>query len=549
MFHVEHLIKYKNMEIKGNIVDIKNRRIYKGTLITKNNIITDIIEENNNNTEYILPGLINSHVHIESSMVTPLEFSKEAIKHGTVAVVTDPHEIANVLGVDGINFMLDNSKLSPLKFYFGVPSCVPATEFETSGAIINSKITDELLQKDSFKFLSEMMNFPGVIYDDQEVHKKLKSALKYNKHIDGHAPGLKGTDLEKYISSGISTDHECTTYKEAEEKIKLGMKIQIREGSAAKDFQSLFQLIDNHTNNTMICTDDTHPDDLVKGHINVIIKQALDKELDIFNILQTVCINPVKHYNLEVGLLQKNDLADFIVIDNFENFNILKTIINGKVQFENNEIQFSNTSFNEINNFNAKPISISDITLSKTSNNKFNVINCFDGDLFTKRSIETIKTKNNTFISNTETDILKIVVYNRYNESKPIIGLIKGFGLKKGAIAQSIAHDSHNIIAVGTNDNDITNAINKIVENKGGISLADDNNILDIKLEIAGLMTNKPVKEIAEKYEFITHKTIELGSKLKSPFMTLSFMALLVIPEIKIGDKGIFDGVKFEFID
>ena len=549
MFHVEHLIKYKNMEIKGNIVDIKNRRIYKGTLITKNNIITDIIEENNNNTEYILPGLINSHVHIESSMVTPLEFSKEAIKHGTVAVVTDPHEIANVLGVDGINFMLDNSKLSPLKFYFGVPSCVPATGFETSGAIINSKITDELLQKDSFKFLSEMMNFPGVIYDDQEVHKKLKSSLKYNKPIDGHAPGLKGTDLEKYISSGISTDHECTTYKEAEEKIKLGMKIQIREGSAAKDFQSLFQLIDNHTNNTMICTDDTHPDDLVKGHINVIIKQALDKELDIFNILQTVCINPVKHYNLEVGLLQKNDLADFIVIDNFENFNILKTIINGKVQFENNEIQFSNTSFNEINNFNAKPISISDITLSKTSNNKFNVINCFDGDLFTKRSIETIKTKNNTFISNTETDILKIVVYNRYNESKPIIGLIKGFGLKKGAIAQSIAHDSHNIIAVGTNDNDITNAINKIVENKGGISLADDNNILDIKLEIAGLMTNKPVKEIAEKYEFITHKTIELGSKLKSPFMTLSFMALLVIPEIKIGDKGIFDGVKFKFID
>ncbi len=537
------------MKIKGNIVDIENRRIYKGTVITENNMIKDIIEENNNNTEYILPGLINSHVHIESSMVTPLEFSKEAIKHGTVAVVTDPHEIANVIGVEGINFMLENSKLSPLKFYFGVPSCVPATSFETSGAIIDSKITDTLLQKDEFKFLSEMMNFPGVIYDDNEIHNKLKSALKYNKRIDGHAPGLKGEDLKKYINSGISTDHECTTYKEAEEKINLGMKVQIREGSAAKDFNNLYQLIDNHTDNTMICTDDTHPDDLVKGHINVIIKQALDKEVDIFNILQTVCVNPVKHYNLEVGLLQKGDLADFIVIDNFDNFNILKTVINGKIQFENNKIQFNNTSFNEINNFNAKSISINDISLSKTSNNKFNVISCFDGDLFTKRSLETIKTKNNTFISDTETDILKIVVYNRYVESKPIVGFIKGFGLKYGAIAQSIAHDSHNIIAVGTNDDDIVAAINKIVENKGGICLSNDNNIYDIKLEIAGLMTNKPVTEIAEKYEFITKKTIELGSKLKSPFMTLSFMALLVIPEIKIGDKGIFDGLKFEFID
>jgi len=549
MFHVEHYLKIKKMKIKGNIVDIENRRIYKGTVIVENNIIKDIIEEDNNNNEYILPGLINSHVHIESSMVTPLEFSKEAIKHGTVAVVTDPHEIANVLGVNGINFMLENSKLSPLKFYFGVPSCVPATGFETSGAIIDSKITDKLLKNDEFKFLSEMMNFPGVIFNDDEVHNKLKSALKYNKRIDGHAPGLKGKDLEKYINSGISTDHECTTYHEAEEKIKLGMKVQIREGSAAKDFENLYQLIDNETNNTMICTDDTHPDDLVKGHINVIIKQALDKELDIFNILQTVCINPVKHYDLEVGLLHKGDFADFIVIDNFENFNIIKTIINGKIQFENKEIKFNNTSFNEINNFSAKPITTNDILIKSTLDKKFDVINCFDGDLFTKRSLETIKTQDNTFLSDTDKDILKIVVYNRYKDSKPIVGFIKGFGLKKGAIAQSIAHDSHNIIAVGTNDNDIVKAINKIVENKGGISLIDGSNIFDIKLEIAGLMTNKPVKEIAEKYEFITKKTIELGSKLKSPFMTLSFMALLVIPEIKIGDKGIFDGEKFEFID
>ena len=538
-----------NMKIQGNIIDINNKRIYKGTIVTKNNSIIDIIEEDNNSNEYILPGFVNSHVHIESSMVTPLEFSKEAVKFGTIAVVTDPHEIANVLGVEGINFMLENSKLSPMKFYFGVPSCVPATSFETSGAVINSKTTNELLEKKEFKFLSEMMNFPGVIYDDKEVHAKINAAIKNKKKIDGHAPGLKGVDLKKYIQSGISTDHECTSLEEAIEKIKLGMKIQIREGSAAKDFKNLHQLIDNQTDNVMLCTDDTHPDDLIKGHINLIVKQAVDNELDIYNILQTACVNPVKHYNLEVGLLQKGDKADFIVIDNLKEFNICKTVIDGVVVFENKNISFNNIEISKINNFNAIPLKIEEVVLKSPENKKFNIINCFDGDLFTKKTYETVKTQNNVIISDTEKDILKIVIYNRYKKSEPIIGLIKGFGIKTGAIAQSIAHDSHNIIAVGTNDNDIITAINKIVETKGGIVLVENNIINNIELEIAGLMTNKSVKEIAKKYEELTIKTIKLGSKLKSPLMTLSFMALLVIPEIKIGDKGIFDGVKFEIID
>ncbi len=526
------------MEFIGNIVDIKNREIYKGKVITNNNIITDVIRENNNCENYILPGLVNSHVHIESSMVSPLEFSKEAIKWGTVGVVSDPHEIANVLGIEGINYMVENSKLTPLKIFFGVPSCVPATNFETSGATINSEITKTLIKKNEFKFLSEMMNFPGVIYDDIEVHKKLQSAIKYNKKIDGHAPGLTGKHLAKYIKSGITTDHECSTLNEAIEKINLGMHIQIREGSAAKNFDNLYQLIDSHTNNTMICTDDTHPDDLINGHINEIVKKAISKNLDIFNILQVACINPVNHYNLEIGLLKKGDLADFIIVDNLKDFNVLKTIINGNIEFENNKISFTNNSFNEINNFNTTTILEQDLALN-LEKNTVNVINCFNRDLFTKLTIENINSS----------DILKIVVYNRYKKTKPSVAYIKNFGLNKGSIAQSIAHDSHNIIAVGTSDKNISIAINKIIENKGGICVYDESQIYDIKLEIAGLMTNLPVIEIAEKYKLLTKKAIEIGSKLNSPFMTLSFMALLVIPELKISDKGLFDGNKFEFID
>lgn len=538
-----------NFEIKGNIVDVIQERIIRGRLVVSGNKIIDIIEDDTVLEEsYILPGFVNSHVHIESSMITPLEFSKQAVKWGTVAVVSDPHEIANVLGEEGIEFMIENSKLSEMKFYFGVPSCVPATSFETSGAELNSDKVRDLLKNKDLYFLSEMMNYPGVIFDDEDVHNKLKYAQELGLPIDGHAPGLKGDDLEKYINSGISTDHECTTIEEAEAKIKLGMKVQIREGSAAKNFDVLYPLIDKYPDQVMLCTDDTHPDDLMIGHINNLVKRSIEKGLNLFNILKTVNLNPIKHYTLDVGSLQINDKADFVIVNNLEDFTVLKTFINGKEIFNGQGVNISGHANKVLNNFVAEKITEADIKIYNKENKKIKVINCFDGDLLTKESLEDLKTNNqNEILSDTDKGMIKIVVYNRYKKSKPIVGFIKNFGLKLGAISSSIAHDSHNIIACGVSDEDIVIAINRIVENKGGIAVYNGENIYDLALEIAGLMTNSPIEKVASQYDLLNHIVKqELGSELYAPFMTLSFMALLVIPEIKIGDKGLFDGNKFE---
>ena len=538
-----------NFEVKGNIVDAIQERIYKGKLIISNNKIVDIIEDDSIKEDYyIMPGFVNSHVHIESSMITPLEFSKQAVRWGTVAVVSDPHEIANVLGEKGIEFMIENSKLSPMKFYFGVPSCVPATGFETSGAVLNSDKVHELLKNKDLHFLSEMMNYPGVIFNDEDVHNKLKYAKELNMPIDGHAPGLKGEDLEKYVNSGISTDHECTTIEEAEAKIKLGMKVQIREGSAAKNFEVLHSLIDLYPNNIMLCTDDTHPDDLMLGHINELVKRSVNKGLNLFNIIKAVNINPVKHYNLYVGSLQKNDSADFVIVNNLKDFSVLKTYINGEEIFNGQRVNISGFENKKLNNFVAEKITENDIKIYNKESKKVKLINCFDGDLLTKQSLENLPlNEQGKILSDIQNDIIKIVVYNRYKKSQSVVGFIKNFGLQHGAVASSIAHDSHNIIACGVTDSDIVAVINKIVENKGGIAVYNGEKTFDLQLEIAGLMTNSPIEKVASEYELLNHIVKnELGSNLYAPFMTLSFMALLVIPEIKIGDVGLFDGNKFE---
>jgi len=538
-----------NFEVKGNIVDAIQERIYKGKLIISNNKIVDIVEDSKiEEEEYILPGFVNSHVHIESSMITPLEFSKQAVKWGTVAVVSDPHEIANVLGEEGIEFMIANSKLSPMKFYFGVPSCVPATGFETSGAVLNSDKVHELLKNKDLHFLSEMMNYPGVIFNDEDVHNKLKYAKELNMPIDGHAPGLKGDDLEKYVNSGISTEHECTTIEEAKAKIKLGMKVQIREGSAAKNFEVLYSLIDLYPNDIMLCTDDTHPDDLMLGHINELVKRSVNKGLNLFNIIKAVNINPINHYKLNVGSLQKNDYADFVIVNNLKDFSVLKTYINGEEIFNGQRVNISGFDNEKLNNFVAEKITKNDIKIYNKENKKVKVINCFDGDLLTKQSLENLPlNEQGEILSDTQNDIIKIVVYNRYKKSKPVVGFIKNFGLQHGAVASSIAHDSHNVIACGVTDKDIVTVINKIVENKGGIAVYNGEKTFDLQLEIAGLMTNSPIEKVASEYELLNHIVKnELGSNLYAPFMTLSFMALLVIPEIKIGDKALFDGNKFE---
>jgi len=535
----------------GNIVDVVNKKIYKGEIAIADGVISEIRETKKEvENVYILPGLIDSHVHIESSMLVPSAFAAEAVKHGTVATVSDPHEIANVLGVKGVEFMIEDGNSVPFKFFFGAPSCVPATEFETSGFSISDKDIDYLFKNKDIHYLAEVMNFPGVIYDDPNVLKKIEISKKYNKKIDGHAPNVRGEALDKYINAGITTDHECFDIEEALEKIQKGMIIQIREGSAAKNFETLYELIDQFPDSVMLCSDDLHPDDLTNGHINLLIKRALSKGLDFFNVIRTCTYNIVRHYGINVGLLQKNDPADFIVIDNINDFNILETYCDGIPVFKDNKSLINSNNKISINNFARNKISLNEILVSKSSEEtNINVISVIDGELITKLITSPVKIENNYVVQDIENDILKIVVINRYDEkSIPTVGFIKNFGLKNGAIASSVAHDSHNIVAVGANDVDLINAINEIISNKGGLSVSENENTFSLKLEIAGLMTNKKAKYVAQKYNELDTKAKQMGSRLRAPFMTLSFMSLLVIPEIKIGDKYLFDSLRFKEI-
>ncbi len=533
-------------KISGNIVDVVKERVFSGTIFIEDGIIVSIIEEDIKSNQYLIPGLIDAHIHIESSMLVPSEFAKVATRHGTVATVSDPHEIANVLGIDGVKFMIENGNSVPFKFFFGAPSCVPATSFESSGAKLGPTEVEDLLKMNEIKYLSEMMNFPGVLFEDKEVMTKLDLARKYNKPVDGHAPGLTGDDARKYIESGITTDHECFTIEEALEKIGFGMKIQIREGSAAKNFETLIPLINDYPDKIMLCSDDKHPDDLVEGHINQVIKRAIGLGYDPVKVLKVCTYNPVQHYNLDVGLLQENDPADFIVVDNLKDFNISKTYIDGELVAENGKSFFSTPMSQTPNIFKANQIDKKDIVVPANGEH-IQVLQAIDGQLITKKLIVKPKVDNGNVISDVEIDNLKIVVLNRYKESTPAIGFVKGFGFVRGAIASTVAHDSHNIIAMGTNDEEIVKAINMLIESNGGISLFDGDTEHLLPLPVAGIMSNEGGYVVAEKYKTLNGEAKRLGSKLHAPYMTLSFMALLVIPELKLSDKGLFDGTKFEF--
>lgn len=534
------------MIVKGNIVDVINKKIFSGEIEIENGIISKINYSDENFSNYIVPGLIDSHVHIESSMLVPSEFAKAAVIHGTTATVSDPHEIANVLGKEGIDFMVENASKVPFKFYFGVPSCVPATDFETSGAKLSAEDIKEIFEKHNLKYLSEMMNFPGVIYDSPDVIAKLEVAKSLGKNIDGHAPGLRGANAKKYIEAGITTDHECFSLEEALEKINFGMKILIREGSAAKNFKALNSLINSHPESCMLCSDDKHPDDLQKSHINGIIKQGIADGHDFFNLLRACTLNPIVHYGLENGLLREGDPADLIVIDNLNDFNIQQTYIAGKLVAENGKSLIDSVEIPLTNNFNCSEKSAQDFFIPAESD-KIKVIEAIDGELITNELIEDATIENGNIVSNIEKDILKIAVINRYNDGKPEIAFIKNFGLQSGAIASSVAHDSHNIIAVGTNDEELAKAVNLVIENQGGIAVTSGDFEQSLPLPVAGIMSNESIESVAAKYISLDNKAKELGSKLKAPFMTLSFMALLVIPSLKLGDKGLFDGNKFEF--
>jgi len=536
--------------IQGQYVDILNKSIYPATVLIQEGIIVSITECTAAPNQFILPGFIDSHVHIESSMLVPSSFARLAVVHGTIGTISDPHEIANVCGLDGVQYMIDNGKKVPFHFFFGAPSCVPATAFETAGASIDSVATAKLLASPDIYYLSEMMNFPGVLHQDTEVMQKIKAAHAIGKPVDGHAPGLMGEQAKQYIEAGISTDHECFTMEEAVDKLSFGMHILIREGSAAKNFEALYELIDDHPKKIMLCSDDKHPDSLLEGHINQLCARAVAKGINLFNVLRTACINPVLHYQLPTGFARVNDPANFILVKDLTNFKVLETYIDGQLVAKDGHSLIEPVQATTINQFNAHPIVLSDLQLPvaayPSKDGLVPVIHAIDGQLITNLVWTQPKIKDNTIISDIEKDILKVVVYNRYHAATPKVGLIQSFGFKTGAIASTVAHDSHNIIAVGVDDESILKAINLVVHEKGGISCVQNELSKVIGLPVAGLMSAEDPYQVANDYIEIDKMAKSLGTQLGSPFMTLSFMALLVIPHIKMSDLGLFDGDQFK---
>jgi adenine deaminase len=550
------------LTITGNIVDLFSQTVFFGSVTAENGLIVSINQlsaEAKEGKSFILPGFIDSHVHIESSMLVPSEFAKLAVVHGTVATVSDPHEIANVCGIAGIEFMIENGKTVPFKFNFGAPSCVPATTFETAGAAINAADVKKLLQKDEIKYLSEMMNFPGVLHGDEEVMQKIKAAQELGKPIDGHAPGLRGDDARKYIGAGISTDHECFTKKEALDKLHHGMKIIIREGSAAKNFEALYSLIDEYPDQILLCSDDKHPDSLVEGHINQLCARAVAKGMNVFNVLKAACVTPVLHYKLDVGLLRVGDAVDFVVVNNLKEFKAQQTFINAELVAENGKSFIESKQADIINNFNcdAKPVAEFEFHLNRfgmadeENIEQVYIVEAMDGQLITNKLIEPITSfsvENDLIKANTEKDLLYMIVVNRYSNAPVAKSFVKNFGLKKGAIASSVAHDSHNIIAVGVDADSLSRAVNLIIAAKGGVSVVNEKEEHVLPLPVAGLMSADDGYKVAEAYSNIDAAAKALGSNLAAPFMTLSFMGLLVIPHLKLSDMGLFDGDRFRLV-
>jgi len=535
------------MTITGNIIDIPNKTIFHGTISIVDGIIQSVIPVPGESYQYILPGFVDAHIHIESSMLVPSEFAKMAVVHGTVATVSDPHEIANVMGMAGVEYMIKNGKTVPLKFNFGAPSCVPATTFETAGATLDVADIETLMKNPEVLYLAEMMNYPGVLFEDKMVMEKIAMAHRYDKPVDGHAPGLRGADAKKYIAAGISTDHECFTKEEALDKLGYGMKILIREGSAAKNFTALVDLIPAYADHMMFCSDDKHPDDLLEGHINQLVSKAIAKGHDLFDVLQVACVNAVTHYGLSVGLLRAGDPADFIIVEDLKTFEVKQTYIDGNLVAEKGKCIFTTKEAAIINNFNTTKKSVADFQIT-TEKSEMQVIKAIDGEIVTETFWAKVKQEKGFVVSDTKKDILKMTVVNRYENQAPAIAFINSFNLKHGAIASCVGHDSHNIIAVGVDDESIARAVNLIIDNKGGISAVSKNAEHVLALPVAGIMTNADGPTVAAQYlkiDNIVKK--QLGTQLVAPFMTLSFMALLVIPQLKLSNLGLFDGNKFEF--
>jgi adenine deaminase len=542
-----------SLTITANVVDIAGRRTYPAEVIVRDGRIAAIKDSVSRPSTYVLPGFIDAHVHIESSMLVPSEFARAAVIHGTVATVSDPHEIGNVLGVAGVRYMLENAAQVPLKFNFGAPSCVPATTFETAGAEITVAEVEDLLDDPRILYLSEMMNFPGILHGDPVCLAKVQAAHKRGKRVDGHAPGLRGEQATRYIAAGITTDHECFTKEEALDKLAAGCKIAIREGSAARNFDALYTLLGEFPGQTMLCSDDKHPDELLEGHINVLVRRAVERGIDLYDALRAACITPIEHYGLDVGQLRVGDPADFVEVDSLAEFNVQRTWIDGRIVAENGETTIPRVEPKVVNKFVPTKLPASEIEVSAPADSKLKlqVIEALDGQLITNRLEFPAQVINEAIHAQLDLDILKLVVVNRYYRAPPAIAFIKNLGLKRGAMASSVAHDSHNVIAVGTNDADIAEAVNLVMEARGGLSAAcvADGVREVLPLPVAGLMATVTCEEVGAAYAKLDTLVKKWGSSLRAPYMTLSFMALLVIPALKLSDRGLFDGAKFEFTD
>ncbi|WBA41808.1 adenine deaminase [Hymenobacter canadensis] len=549
-----------DFQLTANVIDLFANTIAPATLHVADGRIRSISPTGATAPDptlpYALPGFVDAHVHVESSLLIPAEFARLAVVHGTVATVSDPHEIGNVLGVAGVEFMLESGRQVPFKFCFGAPSCVPATPFETAGAEITAQDIEQLFQNPEIGYLAEMMNWPGVLGRDAGVMEKIQLAQRYGRPVDGHAPGLRGADAAHYASAGISTDHECFTAAEALDKLAVGMKILIREGSAARNFDALIELLPEHHEHLMFCSDDKHPDTLVLGHINQLVQRAVALGQDVLKVLRVACRNPVEHYRLPVGLLREGDPADFIVVDDLTDFRVRQTYLNGELVAENGQTRIASVPGREVNNFHARPVSAAEFQLPAPSHeqqapkNEIRVIECFDGQLITARHDVPARVENGLVVPDVAQDILKLTVVNRYHAAPPAVAFIQGFGLKRGALASSVGHDSHNITAVGCDDESIARAVNLVMEAKGGLAaVGADGQELLLPLPVAGLMSGQDGYRVAADYAAIDALSRELGSPLGAPFMTLSFMALLVIPSLKLSDKGLFDGEAFRFVE
>jgi adenine deaminase len=542
-----------SFSVVGNVVDIVGRRIYPAEVAVAGGKIASIKPVDSRPSTYLLPGFIDAHVHVESSMLVPSEFARAAVVHGTVATVSDPHEIGNVLGVAGVHYMLENAAHVPLRFNFGAPSCVPATTFETAGAEITVAEVEALLDDPRIRYLSEMMNFPGILYGDAGCLAKVKAAHDRGKPVDGHAPGLRGEQAAKYIAAGITTDHECFTKDEALDKLAAGCKISIREGSAARNFDALYTLLGEHPGMTMLCSDDKHPDELLLGHINVLVRRAVERGIDVYDVLRAACIVPIEHYRLDVGQLRVGDRADFIEVDSLTDFDVLRTWIDGALVAERGRTTIPRIEPPVANKFVASRLDPLNLVVQAPANAgaKLQVIEVLDGQLITNRLPLAPRVSGGQIHTDTDRDILKLVVVNRYERAQPAIAFIKNFGLRHGAMASSVAHDSHNVIAVGVDDADIAAAVNLVMEAGGGLSVAcTAEGVAEVlPLPVAGLMATGTCEEVGTAYGKLDKTVKAWGSPLRAPYMTLSFMALLVIPTLKLSDRGLFDGGKFEFTD